>query len=231
MGRAFFLLEIWGPGIGVVLRAPSLRRDFAGYRDPSTAWDGLSGDPTPLKMTNSKWGEVVAKCKGFKTFKERGEWVELQFMARAVRLGFKVSKPWGDSSAYDVGIESGERILRVQVKSTDCRTQYGYLCQFKPNAHSKPYTLKQVDFFAAYVIPEDVWYLIPAAVLLRGKQKKAFTLLPEKPLHPERYKCEGYREAWRLLLPGEVKSKTQGRAGAAETKPGKAAEGRGGFRG
>jgi hypothetical protein len=77
----------------------------------------------------------------------------LQFMARAVRLGFKVSKPWGDSSAYDVGIESGQRILRVQVKSTDCRTQYGYLCQFKPNAHSKPYTLKQVDFFAAYVIP------------------------------------------------------------------------------
>ena len=74
------------------------------------------------------------KCNGFRTFKERGEWVELVFMAMAVRLGFRVSKPWGDSSAYDVGIESGERILRVQVKSTDCRTQYGYLCQFKPNA-------------------------------------------------------------------------------------------------
>ncbi len=148
----------------------------------------------------------MTQCKGFRTFKERGEWVELQFMARAVRNGFKVSKPWGDSSAYDVGIESGERILRVQVKSTDCRTQYGYLCQFKPNAHSKPYTLKQVDFFAAYVIPEDVWYLIPAAVLLRGKKKKALTLLPERPRHPERYKCEGYREAWGLLLPAEGKS-------------------------
>jgi hypothetical protein len=129
--------------------------------------------------------------------------VELQFMARAVRNGFKVSKPWGDSSAYDVGIESGARILRVQVKSTDCRTQYGYLCQFKPNAHSKPYTLKQVDFLAAYVIPQDVWYLIPAEVLLRGKPKKAVTLLPERPKHPERYKCEAYREAWGLLLPGE----------------------------
>jgi hypothetical protein len=145
----------------------------------------------------------MTKCNGFRTFKERGEWVELVFMAMAVRLGFRVSKPWGDSSAYDVGIESGERILRVQVKSTDCRTQYGYLCQFKPNARSKPYTLKQVDFFAAYVIPEDVWYLIPAAVLLRGKQKKAVTLLPQNPRHPERYKCEGYREAWGLLMPGE----------------------------
>jgi hypothetical protein len=144
----------------------------------------------------------MTKCIGFRTFKERGEWVELQFMARAVRNGFKVSKPWGDSSAYDVGIESGERILRVQVKSTDCRTQYGYLCQFKPSAGSKPYTLKQVDFFAAYVIPKDVWYLIPAAVLLGGKkQKKAMTILPEKPRHPERYKCEEYREGWELMLP------------------------------
>ena len=145
----------------------------------------------------------MTKCMCFRTFKEGGEWVELQFMARAVRKGFKVSKPWGDSSAYDVGVESGERILRVQVKSTDFRTEYGYLCQFKPNAHSKPYTLKQIDFFAAYVIPEDVWYLIPAAVLLRGRRKKAVTLLPAKPRHPERYKCEGYREAWGLLLPGE----------------------------
>src|SRR5258708_16633737 len=147
----------------------------------------------------------MTQCKGFRTFKEGGEWVELQFMARGVRKGFKVSKPWGDSSAYDVGIESGPRILRVQVKSTDCRTQYGYLCQFKPNAHSKPYTLKQVDFFAAYVIPEDTWYVIPAAVLLRGKQKKAATLLPAKPKHTAPSKCEEYREASMLLLPAKMK--------------------------
>lgn len=48
-------------------------------------------------------------------------------MACVVRKGFKVSKPWGDSSACGVGIESGNLILRVQVKSTDCRTQYGLL--------------------------------------------------------------------------------------------------------
>ena len=69
------------------------------------------------------------------------------------------------------------------------------LCQVKPNAHSKPYTLKQIDFLAAYVIPADVWHLIPAAVLLRGKQKKAVTIWPEKPKHPERYKYEAYRES------------------------------------
>lgn len=40
----------------------------------------------------------MAKCKGFRNFKECGEWVELQFMVRALRKGFRVSKPWGDSS-------------------------------------------------------------------------------------------------------------------------------------
>jgi hypothetical protein len=65
-------------------------------------------------------------------------------------------------------------------------------------------------FFAAYVIPEDVWYLIPAAILLRGKKKKkALTLMPERPRHPERYKCEGYREAWEQLLPEGLKTKVK----------------------
>jgi len=39
----------------------------------------------------------------FRTFKERGEWVELQFMAAAAQRCFAVSKPWGDTQAYDVG--------------------------------------------------------------------------------------------------------------------------------
>lgn len=123
--------------------------------------------------------------------------------------GLRCRSRGGDSSAYDVGIECGERVLRVQVKSTDCRTEYGYLCQFKPDAHSKPYTLKQIDFFAAYVIPEDVWYLIPAKILVGLEGKKALTLLPENPKSPERYAHECYREAWKLLLPRESTGKVQ----------------------
>ncbi len=61
------------------------------------------------------------------------------------------------------------------------------------------------------MIPEDVWYLIPAAVLLRGKHKKALTILPEKPKRPERYKYEGYREAWVMLLPCPNESKARRR--------------------
>jgi hypothetical protein len=143
----------------------------------------------------------MAKCRGFRTFKERGEWVELVFMARAVRNGFRVSKPWGDSAAFDVGLESGERILRVQVKSTDCRVGCGYLCGFKPNHNSAPCTAKKIDFFAAYVIPEDAWYVIPARVVLKVKSSNLSLCPVETRKYGKRYKYEGYREAWGWLLP------------------------------
>jgi hypothetical protein len=103
----------------------------------------------------------------FTSFKQRGEWVELQFMAQAAKRCLAVSKPWGDMQAYDVGIEHGQNFLRVQVKSTTSRSGAGYRCMFKPNYLKKcDYSLDQIDVFAAYVIPEDAWYLIPAALLL-----------------------------------------------------------------
>jgi hypothetical protein len=57
-----------------------------------------------------------------KTCKERGEWAELCFMARAADRGLNVSRPHGDSASYDVGVEQNGRFLRIQVKSTTfCR--------------------------------------------------------------------------------------------------------------
>ena len=137
----------------------------------------------------------------FRSFKERGEWVELQFMAAAAQRCFAVSKPWGDTLAYDVGIEHQGSYLRVQVKSSTMRSGAGYLCQFKPNHLKKhDYSLEQIDVFAAYVIPENAWYLIPA-VLLLGKRRKSMAMLC--PLFPPKkkacYRYEGYRENWDLL--------------------------------
>jgi hypothetical protein len=146
----------------------------------------------------------MAKCNGFRTFKERGEWVELQFMAQALRKRFRVSKPWGDSSSYDVGVEHGQRFLRVQVKSTSYRLANGYLCGFRPNQRKKRYDRRKVDFFAAYIVPEDVWYIIPAAVVLKTKSSDLM-LCPVQPMRRDCYRYEGYREAWKLLRSGSKK--------------------------
>ena len=114
-------------------------------------------------------------------------------MARAVRLGFKVSKPWGDSSAYDVGIEAGERILRVQVKSTLYRRRG--IESYSLNVHGprrQLYRKGSVDFFAVYLIPRDTWYILPFAAM-GGNFSLHFTP------GAKRGKWERYREAWELL--------------------------------
>jgi len=137
----------------------------------------------------------------FRNYKERGEWVELQFMAQAAKRRFDISRPWGDTRSYDVGIEHGQNFLRVQVKSTVYRVGAGYLCQFKPNYLNKQdYSLKQIDMFAAYVIPEDAWYLIPAVLLLGERRKTMAMLCPQRPPAKKASYCyERYRDAWALL--------------------------------
>jgi hypothetical protein len=136
--------------------------------------------------------------ENFKNFKERGEWVELLFMAAAAQHGYHVLKPWGDSRAYDVGIELHGGLLRVQVKSSSYRRGTGYYCEFKPFCYKEGYSLKEVDLFAAYVIPTTTWYLIPAAALLRH-HIQGLMLCPVLPPQRCPYLYERYREAWGLL--------------------------------
>jgi hypothetical protein len=143
----------------------------------------------------------------FTSYKQRGEWVELLFMAMAAQHGLIISRPWGDTQAYDVGIEHGQNFLRVQVKSTSSRSGAGYRCNFQPNHLKKrDYSLDQIDLFAAYVIPVDAWYLIPAAMLLGPRRLTMAMLSPvTPPAKKASYRYECYREAWGLL----TKSRTE----------------------
>ncbi|HEV3308616.1 MAG TPA: group I intron-associated PD-(D/E)XK endonuclease [Candidatus Sulfotelmatobacter sp.] len=137
--------------------------------------------------------------KKFTSFKQRGEWVELLFMAIAAEYGFYILKPWGETRPYDVGIEHASNFLRVQVKSTTCRTGTGYFCQFMPHGRKEHYKLSDLDLFAAYVIPVKTWYIIPAALLLGDERKTGIMLHPVEPLKKNRYSYEAYKEAWPLL--------------------------------
>src|SRR5437868_11286982 len=92
--------------------------------------------------------------------KQRGEWAELLFMARAAEHGLSILRPWGDSSPYDIAIAHGGTLLRVQIKSTLCRHSAGaYKCHIDSN--KVPYRPGLLDFIAAYVIPAEVWYIVP----------------------------------------------------------------------
>jgi PD-(D/E)XK endonuclease len=142
----------------------------------------------------------------FGTYKERGEWVELQFMAQAARRRFAVCTPWGETRAYDVGIEHGPNFLRVQVKSSSYRRGDGYCCELTPNHGKKrDYSLDQIDLFAAYVIPVGAWYLIPASLVLGVRRITCVMLSPVVgPTKAKSYCYERYREDWSLLRKSRV---------------------------
>ncbi len=126
--------------------------------------------------------------------KKRGEWAELKFMARAAELGFTVSKPWGESARYDVAVEHDGRFLRVQVKSTEHKVGRAFICNVRPNSFQfHPYTIAEIDFLAAYIVPEDIWYIIPARIATRLAGN--IWLSPRKSNH----KYARYMEAWHLL--------------------------------
>src|SRR5438128_11811976 len=87
----------------------------------------------------------------FKNFKQRGEWVEMLFMARAAREGLQVSKPYGESASYDFIVESGSLCSRIQVKSTLARTHYGFVCNLRCSA-SRTYDLGSLYLTALHVL-------------------------------------------------------------------------------
>jgi hypothetical protein len=129
----------------------------------------------------------------FKTYKQRGEWVELLFMTRAAEQGFNLSKPFGDSARYDVSVENEGRFLRVQVKSTSAsRGELGFICTLKRTGIAY-YRLEEVDFFAIYVLPKKVWYILPARVVLRLVSN--IRLAPQD----KKQKYHRYVEAWGLM--------------------------------
>ncbi len=122
--------------------------------------------------------------------KRRGEWAELKFMTAAAEHGLCVTKPWGETSPYDFVVEHRRRFVRVQVKSTTFKDRGGYSCSVRGSRGA--YVGDAFDFVAVYVVPEDVWFIIPEEVV-RGR--------PSIAVYPKLKKSKygRYREAWRLL--------------------------------
>src|SRR5271169_1819532 len=109
--------------------------------------------------------------------KERGEWAELYFMMMAVGLGMKVLRLFGDSGRYDVGVENGVRVVRVQVKSTIYTRRNGEYSLNVMGPQRRKYEPGTVDFFAILLIPIDDWYIIPFEVM--GRTNSSIHFSPE----------------------------------------------------
>ena len=128
------------------------------------------------------------------TRKQRGEMAEAAFVAKVAGMGYEVSKPWGESSRYDLVVDVGGRLVRVQVKSAHRAGEYG---GYTFHAHGNSYHVyraSEIDVLVAYVVPEDAWYVFPVAVFPRYRAMKVFPSSRRR-----RSKFEKYREAWWVM--------------------------------
>lgn len=125
---------------------------------------------------------------GLSTRKSQGEAAEAAFLAVASSLGFGVARPWGDSERYDFLVDSGRRVWRVQVKSTQRLAESRY--RVKPGGFSASYTHDEIDFIAVYIVPEKLWYIVPVDACVGHKSLRFY------PQRGRNARLEKYREAW-----------------------------------
>jgi hypothetical protein len=124
--------------------------------------------------------------------KRIGEAVEAGFLAMVCRLRIPVCKPWGDSERYDFVVDWGQGFWRVQVKVKGGSYCEGSKYQAGSGGKGKPFTKEDMDFVVVYVVPENVWYVIPIE-MAEGLVKLWFNP------RTTRGRFEKYREAWCLL--------------------------------
>jgi len=125
------------------------------------------------------------------TCKEHGEIAEATFLAKACSLNFPVAKPWGDSQRYDFVLDSEHGLWRVQVKST-ARFFHSRYC-VGAVSDVAAYSAHDIDFLAAYIVPHDLWYIVPIQAFA-GAQCLYFY-----PHAGRNSRYERYREAWCLF--------------------------------
>ena len=136
----------------------------------------------------SKHSGLTLHAVGLTTRKARGEAAEAAFLAKATSLGFNVAKPWGDSEPYDFILDSGHNFYRVQVKSTQRLAESRY--RVKAGGWKNTYTTAQIDFLVAYIVPENLWYVVPAAEVAT---RKGLRFYPHAGANSD---LEKYRGAW-----------------------------------
>ena len=120
--------------------------------------------------------------------RNKGDIVEAKFLAKASSLGFGVARPWA-VERYDFVLDSGYRFWRVQVKSNRGRPTGGYMV--KVSGYKRvAYTEKDIDFLVAYLVPENLWYIVPVT-MLKGRDHLCFF-----PHGRGTSPWEKYREAW-----------------------------------
>lgn len=104
----------------------------------------------------------------------KGQLIELKVQEALLRFGFDISVPLYNASRYDLIVDTGEELLKVQIKKSIGKTEHSfYFPCTTQNVRSKSqkgkhkYTSKEVDYFAT--VWKDKVYFVPIEEVSLGK--------------------------------------------------------------
>jgi hypothetical protein len=95
----------------------------------------------------------------------KGNISESEVLRACIRAGFIVFVPFGNGAPYDLIVDTGRRLLRLQVKTGRLRNDCVLFAAQRINGHhgSKRYKYRggEFDFYAVYCPDNEKLYLIP----------------------------------------------------------------------
>ncbi len=96
----------------------------------------------------------------------KGDIGEAQFLVEALKLNFSILKPWSDKR-YDFVLEKDGKFIRIQIKSCHTIQKMPKCTRYSCNLQGGYYgdrliSCKEIDYLVAYIVPENIWYIIPS---------------------------------------------------------------------
>jgi hypothetical protein len=128
--------------------------------------------------------------------RQHGDLGEVAFLHKATELGFMVAQPYGTMHPFDFIVQGGRDLLRIQVKAVAHLRKGLYAVNIyrSEGKRIRPYLASEVDFIAVYIMPDDVWFIVPVREVVDRR------MLMFRPMGSDRRDLYGhYREAWHLL--------------------------------
>jgi hypothetical protein len=123
-----------------------------------------------------------------------------------LKRGFKVLKPIGDRLTYDLAVDLGGRLLRLQVKSAWFSKKINaYAVDVRRTKTNRRHMLRSrynsndFDFAILYIDDLSVFYVMPVSIFL--SYASTITLI-EADKRQRKPKSSFYRERWDLLSDG-----------------------------
>lgn len=132
--------------------------------------------------------------------KHNGLLVEVKAKAKLIENGFSVSQPLDPHSRYDLIVDNGDRLFKVQIKGIRAKLPHRDAYRLRLYTRTKrvatkdverPYTKDEVDMYVVYIKPLDIWYVIPQDDV---DGKKELSIYP----HSESM-YDVYEDAWYLF--------------------------------